>query len=88
MDSSSHSGERSLEAYRDYLRLLARLQVGSLLHSKLDASDIVQQTMLQAFEHRRGFEGTLKPSGSPGCARSWPTPSVRPSGGTTPNRAR
>ena len=57
MDGSSHSGGRSLEGYRDYLRLLARLQVGTLLHSKLDASDIVQQTMLQAFENQERFRG-------------------------------
>jgi RNA polymerase sigma-70 factor (ECF subfamily) len=48
---------RSLVDYRDYLQLLVRLQLGTRLGAKLDASDVVQQAILHAHEKRDQFRG-------------------------------
>lgn len=48
---------RPLEAYRDYLRLLARLQLDSRLQSKLDPSDLAQQALVKAHAGRDQFRG-------------------------------
>ena len=48
-----------IERYRGYLAALARLQVAARpwLASKLDASDLVQQTLLKAHAARTEFRG-------------------------------
>jgi RNA polymerase sigma-70 factor (ECF subfamily) len=48
---------RSIEDYRDYLMLLVRLQLGSRLRAKVDASDVVQQAILHAHESQAQFRG-------------------------------
>lgn len=43
---------------RNYLLLLARAQVAGRLRAKVDASDLVQQTLLEAYRDFGRFEGT------------------------------
>jgi RNA polymerase sigma-70 factor (ECF subfamily) len=49
---------RLLEMYRHYLRLLARVEIGRNLQAKLDASDLVQDTLLEAHRGFPGFQGS------------------------------
>jgi RNA polymerase sigma-70 factor (ECF subfamily) len=46
-----------LERFRAYLLLLARAQLGTRFQGKLDASDVVQQTLLEAHHKRGQFRG-------------------------------
>ena len=46
-----------LESFRDYLHIVARLQLGPGSRSKFDASDLVQETLLHAYRKRDQFRG-------------------------------
>jgi RNA polymerase sigma-70 factor (ECF subfamily) len=50
-----------LDLYRNYLRLLARIEIGRRLQGKVDASDLVQETFLEAHRHFPLFQGTTEP---------------------------
>jgi RNA polymerase sigma-70 factor (ECF subfamily) len=50
-------GQR-LEAHRDYLTILARMQIGRMLQGKADPADVVQETFLHAVRDFAQFRGT------------------------------
>jgi RNA polymerase sigma-70 factor (ECF subfamily) len=49
-----------LELYRNYLTVLARLQIGQRLQGKADAADLVQDAFLQAYSRFAQFAGTTE----------------------------
>jgi len=48
---------RLLELYRNYLSLLARIQIGRRLQGKVDPADAVQETFLEAHRNFAQFRG-------------------------------
>jgi RNA polymerase sigma-70 factor (ECF subfamily) len=61
--ASKGGGERLgqlLAIYRNYLHLLARIEIGGRLQTKIDASDLVQDTMLEAHKHFPNFRGVTE----------------------------
>jgi RNA polymerase sigma-70 factor (ECF subfamily) len=49
--------QQCLEKYRDYLQLLARLELDGRFQGKLDLSGVVQQTLLEAYQALGQFRG-------------------------------
>lgn len=49
-----------LERYRNYLRFLVRLQLHGALRTKVDPSDLAQETVVDAFRDFGGFRGTTE----------------------------
>jgi RNA polymerase sigma-70 factor, ECF subfamily len=57
MDPAADAHGHLLEQFREYLRLLARLHLGPRLKGKFDPSDVVQQSLLEAYAKRDQFHG-------------------------------
>ena len=57
MENPTGGQAEQLEQYRSYLNLLARLQMRSSVQAKADASDVVQQTLVQAIRGLEGYRG-------------------------------
>ena len=52
---------RLLDQYRDYLALVARSLIGAALRARLDPSDLLQETFLEAHRDFARFEGRGEP---------------------------
>jgi RNA polymerase sigma-70 factor (ECF subfamily) len=66
MDHDRGTPGLPLERFRQYLVVLARAQLGARARGKVDASDVVQQTLLEAHRKRDQFRGD-----SPGQLLAW-----------------
>lgn len=64
IDLARHGDETAtgqlLAGYGEYLKLLARVQIGRRLQGKLDASDLVQETFMDAHRQMPQFKGTTE----------------------------
>ncbi len=49
-----------LERYRDYLKLLTRLNLGEQIQGKVADSDVVQETFIQTQKNFAGFRGSTE----------------------------
>lgn len=66
MEHEAEAGVPAVERFRTYLLLLARLHLGHEAGNRLDPSDLVQQTLLEAHRQREQFRG-----GSPAEMAAW-----------------
>jgi RNA polymerase sigma-70 factor (ECF subfamily) len=57
MNQTAPSSSPRVERFREYLCLLARTHLPPVRQASIEASDIVQQTLLEAFEQRAEFRG-------------------------------
>jgi RNA polymerase sigma-70 factor, ECF subfamily len=57
MDIPGDDADAGLERFRSYLLLLARVRLDPLVRAKVGASDVVQQTLLEAHRDQVQFRG-------------------------------
>jgi RNA polymerase sigma-70 factor, ECF subfamily len=57
MTQPKETAADGLERFRAYLRLLARLHLDKRLQGKLDPSDLIQQTLLEAYRSAHKLDG-------------------------------
>lgn len=52
--------DKTLQKYEGYLKLLAEVQLGQMLQSRIGASDVLQETLLKAAQGWDQFRGTTE----------------------------
>lgn len=57
MNQPVESNHQTLDQFRSYLYLLARAHLGPRMQNKIDASDLVQQTLMDAHAKKSQFRG-------------------------------
>jgi RNA polymerase sigma-70 factor, ECF subfamily len=57
MGNDAGDADMAVESFRTYLLVLARIQLGRRPGARLDASDLVQQTLMDAHQQRPQFRG-------------------------------
>src|SRR6516164_2058675 len=57
MDRAADADGPAVEQFRSYLLLLTRLQLGRQAGPRIEPSDLVQQTLLDAHRQREQFRG-------------------------------
>jgi RNA polymerase sigma-70 factor (ECF subfamily) len=57
MDFTGEDADRGLERFRSYLLQLARVRLDPMVRAKVGASDVVQQTLFEAYRDLARFRG-------------------------------
>jgi RNA polymerase sigma-70 factor (ECF subfamily) len=61
MRQDSDDSANSVERFRQYLQVLVKLQVDPRLQARVDASGVIQQTLLEAHQTRERWTGWSEP---------------------------
>jgi RNA polymerase sigma-70 factor (ECF subfamily) len=72
MEYEAEADALAVERFRTYLLLLARIHMDREACNRLDSSDLVQQTLLDAHRQRSSSVAAVWPRWQLGCGACWP----------------